>query len=189
MFITDPTNIDYLITDVRLRIGDTESVRFSDTLVRTSLISSVKQLQRRWKNRYLVFTDTTLATAPEGIIVPAGFDYAALVDGYGIIPTGLSINDVFRNPYHTFLDPSASPISQEDEFPIVLMAAIVLRSSYLTSSAETFQSWSDGEYTFSNISAQKTLGTLLDGDILMLDAYFKKRLVAPLRADFPVPYA
>lgn len=58
MAITDPTNIDYLITDLRLHLGDTETpYRYLDEWLRTALVASVKALSTRWNYKYLVGTD------------------------------------------------------------------------------------------------------------------------------------
>jgi hypothetical protein len=65
MFVVYPTNVDYLIPTVRMRIGDFDGTRFSDSIVRTSIITAVKMLQRKWGNRYLVFDSSSLAPATE----------------------------------------------------------------------------------------------------------------------------
>ncbi len=54
----------------------------------------------------------------------------------------------------------------------------------LSSSAEAIQSWSDGEYSYSNIARGSILGKLLDGDLSSFDIYFKKRLAIPVRSSF-----
>jgi hypothetical protein len=184
MFVVVPSNVDYLIGDLRLHIGDTEKTRFSDSVVRAALVGSVKMLQRRWKNRYLVFVESFLVDPPEDYTVPSGYVYAALPNGYGIIPSGLKDNDVFRNPAHTFVDPSTSVISQEDEFAVILGAAIILRKSYLSSSAESFQIWSDGEYSFSNVSKAKALSELAAADEIELNNLFRRRLAVAVRGAF-----
>src|SRR5574341_745094 len=57
--ITTPTNIDYLITPLRVHISDlTEPHTYSDDLLRTTLTYGVKALMSRWNSRYLV-NDTT----------------------------------------------------------------------------------------------------------------------------------
>lgn len=185
MFIVYPSNIDYLIDDVRLHIGDTEKKQFSDSLVRASLLGGIKMLQRKWKNRYLVFVQSMIVDdPPSNIVVPSGFVYGKVPEGYALIPSGLTESDVFRNPYHIFIDPGTSVISQEDEYIVILAAAITLRKSYLTGNAEHFQSWSDGEFSFSNLSTSKTLGGILESDIAELNSIFKHRLAPPLRSDF-----
>ena len=57
--ITSPTNIDYMIDQVRLRLGDFDGTIYSETLVRTALISGIKYLQKRWRSKYQVVTSGT----------------------------------------------------------------------------------------------------------------------------------
>lgn len=183
-FILTPSNVDYLIQGVRLHVGDLDEDRYSDSIIRSSLIYAVKQLQRRWSNRYLVYA-SGMAVSPQPSDVPPGYIQVNLPDGAGNIPVGYAVNDVFRNPFQTFEDPGTG-ISQEDEYPIVLVAAMILMKSVYTSSIQTFQNWSDGEFSFSNVASarayQSTLNTLAEE----LDAYFKKRLASPLRDSFAV---
>jgi hypothetical protein len=200
MFIVYPTNVDYLIQDVRMHIGDFgDKQRFSDSVIRAAIIGGIKMLQRRWANRYLVFTPAMyVSPLPEGVdfeynvtasgtysfIIPSGMRYARLPEGFGVLADDLTENDVFRNPNAAFLDPEANAISQEDEFPVVLAASVVLRKSQLSSNAEVFQSWSDGEFTFSNLGSQRALSELYLKDAEQLDSYFKKRLSGPVRSHF-----
>lgn len=203
-FIVLPSNIDYLMTDVRLHIGDIDSTRFSDSVIRTALINGVKMLQRRWSNRYMVYDEelyvpdptpygyTTyaeyVATSGTEPYVPSGYIMYHLPQGTTFVPSGLNAGDVFRNPAHEFGDTNNDRISQEDETPVVLMAAIVLRRTQLSSSADAFQSWSDGEFSFSNIQSSKVQASLLDTDVMSLDAYFKNRLASPVRQSFGINY-
>lgn len=210
IFIVYPTNIDDLITTVRLHIGDyVESVKFSDSIIRTALVSAVKMLQRRWESRYLVYADNVnISPLPDGVyylsdyndlvtageepqattIIPSGYVYGGTPQGYAVIPSGLRPNDVFRNPYHDFTDTSTAVISQEDEYAIVLMAAIIIRRSYLTSNSESFVSWSDGEFTVSSLQASRVLTDMLNGDMLALNTYFKQRLATPIKDSFEINY-
>ena len=59
MAIETSTNLDYLIPFLRLKLGDmdSDSYRYVDSWLRTSLVMSVKTLQRWWNHRYLVDTD------------------------------------------------------------------------------------------------------------------------------------
>lgn len=209
MLITYPLNVDYMITDVRVRVGDvSDTPSYSDSLVRSSILAGVKMLQRRWSSRYVVFVDEMVVSPlPAGMvyqadydalvasgesvagintIVPYGYVYGRVAQGYAYIPSGLRQNDVFRNPYHTFTDPGAQVFSQEDEEPIILAATIVLRAMQISSSASTFQSWSDGEYSFSNIAASNTMRAMYVDALAQLDAYFKKRLSSAIRESFPM---
>lgn len=186
MFIVYPSNIDYLIDDVRLHVGDVDKVKFSDSLVRAALVGGVKMLQRRWRNRYVVFVPSLVVEpVPSDVIVPSGYQYAALPDGYAMIPSGYKENDIVRNPYHEFVDPSTMPVSQEDEYPIIIAGAIILRRSYMASSADAFQSWTDGEFAYSNLSVASVLKDLFQNDLASLELYFRRRLATPIRSEFP----
>lgn len=183
MFIVYPTNIDYLLDEVRLHIGDTESTLFSDSLVRSSLVFAVKSAYKRWGGRYLVFNDGMPTGG--GDPIPAGYIYAKLPDGYGYVPSGLVENDIFRNPSFTFADTGATIITQEDEPIVVLMAAIILRRSYLSSSSNSFVNWSDGEYSYSNVASATTMRGLLADDLAALEYYFKTGRARPIRDNLP----
>lgn len=183
-FITFPCNIDYLIPGVRLHIGDTSETQYSDSLIRSALVYGIKQLQRRWGNRYLIYA-SGIESNPQPSDVPAGYVAANLPDGQGLIPLGLSVNDVFRNPFQTFTDPGTQ-ISQEDEYPIVLVASMLLMKSVYTSSIQSFQNWSDGEFSFSNVASARAYQSTLSSLQLELDSYFKKRLASPARDSFAV---
>lgn len=199
-FIVLPSNIDYLMSDVRLHIGDTDATRFSDSIIRTALVNGVKMLQRRWSNRYMVYDeelyvadpnpygyttyDAYVATSGTAPYVPSGYVMYHLPQGTTFVPSGLHNGDVFRNPAHAFSDTNNARISQEDETPIILMASIVLRRTQLSSSAESFQSWSDGEFSFSNIAASRVQSTMLETDLASLELFFKSRLAGPLRDSF-----
>lgn len=183
MFIVYPTNIDYLIEDVRLRVGDVDSERFSDSLIRAALISSVKFLQSKWQRRYQVYKDNMLV-APQPTTTPSGYIYVALPDGYNYIPSGLVENDVFRNPFVTFNDVSTSVIVQQDEYPIVLGALLFLRESILSANQQTFINWSDGEYSYSNVASANIMNKLSATALDELNAFFKTRRAATVRTDF-----
>lgn len=184
IFLTIPTNIDYLIEPVRLYIGDTSEELYSDSLIRLSLVSAVRQLQRRWNNRYLVY-NTGMVVTPQAAGTPAGFIQVNLPDGVGLAPSGLSDNDIFRNSFHTFTD-TGTLISQPDEYPIILTASLTLMRSKYTSSITTFQNWSDGEFSFSNVASARAYQATIATAIEELDLYFKKRLSAGVRDSFGV---
>jgi hypothetical protein len=57
--ITTETNLDYLITALRLQINDAEEpYTFSDDFLRTHLVNAVKALMGRWNNKYLINNTT-----------------------------------------------------------------------------------------------------------------------------------
>lgn len=182
MFITYTLNIDYLIEPIRIRIGDIQATRFSDSIIRAAIISGIKYLQRRWGSRYLVYTDSMLYNPGSGIEPSSGYVFAKLGSGYVQIPSGLSPNDVFRNPTQAFTNPldTGLPISQEDEYAVVIAASVVLRSSVLSSSADSFQVWSDGEFSYSNVASSNALTKLLDADLKALEDHFKGKLITPI---------
>lgn len=187
MLIVYPTNIDYLIQDVRLRIGDFEGSKFSDPVLRTSLINGVKLLQKKWGARYLVVGQSTYTDyIPEDFTdpIPSGLAFAALTEGVALIPSGLKENDVFRNPFFPFQSCFGSVLQQEDEYPIVLSAVIALSQFTLYSSWDSIGSWSDGAYSYSNITAGTILKSLLDASLKELDDYFKGTFGKTLRSDF-----
>lgn len=60
--ITDPTNLDYLITPLRLHIGgNTPPYTYSSDELRTHLVYAVKALAGRWNNRYIINSTTNYA--------------------------------------------------------------------------------------------------------------------------------
>jgi hypothetical protein len=53
--ISTPTNLDYLIDFVRVQVGDlTPPYRYTDDMLRTTLVAAVQDLQRWWNNRYML---------------------------------------------------------------------------------------------------------------------------------------
>lgn len=62
--ITVTTDLDYLIPELRVRLGDTDSTayRYLDEWLRVSLVSALKSLQRWWRIRYLIDETTYVVT-------------------------------------------------------------------------------------------------------------------------------
>lgn len=56
MTIDTEINLDYLIPELRFKLGDIDpaNYRYLDGWLRVSLVSSVKALQRWWKDKYLI---------------------------------------------------------------------------------------------------------------------------------------
>lgn len=181
--VTSPTNVDYLLSDIRLRVGDLDKLIFSDDIVRTALITGIKFLQSKWQGRYQVYSNTMFVT-PQPDTTPINYIYVALPGGYNIIPSGLFENDVFRNPLVIFNDPSTSIISQPDEYPVTLAALLFLRESLLSSSQQTFLNWTDGKYTYSNVASSKIMQGLSGDTLAELTAYFKTKRGSIVRANF-----
>jgi hypothetical protein len=185
-FILEPTNVDYLIPDLRLVYGDLTGSTFSDTIMRTALVNGVKFLQRRWVSKYQVYTETIL-TDPQPAAI-AGYVYANTIDGQAYIPSGLAEGSVFRNPFVTFTQYSPPIIQSEDEVAIVLAAKLLLRRSQVASSASAFVSWKTEDISYSNLGSERSLTKLLESDQKELDDYFRSKIAKPQRSDFVVSY-
>jgi hypothetical protein len=56
MAIDTATNLDYIIEDLRLHLGDIDSssYRYVDAWLRTSIVASVKALMQWWNYKYLI---------------------------------------------------------------------------------------------------------------------------------------
>lgn len=186
-FYTEPTNLDYLMTDVRLIFGDLTGAVYTDPILRTALINGVKYLQRKWQSKYQVYTSelTDIAQPPE---IPAGMIWANTVDGQGFIPSGLTEGSVFRNPFLVITQPSPPVITSEDETAITLAATYLLRRSQVSSSVTAFVSWSTEDIRYSNLGSERGLNKLLDSDLKALEDYFANRIARPQRSEFPIAY-
>lgn len=66
--ITVETGLDYLLPELRNRLGDTDpaSYRYLDEWLRVSLVSALKSLQRWWRIRYVIDETTYLVSRYEG---------------------------------------------------------------------------------------------------------------------------
>jgi len=63
--ITNETNLDYLITPLRLHIGDYEDeFTYTDAFLRTHLVYAVKALGPRWNYKYLIDADNAVSRNP-----------------------------------------------------------------------------------------------------------------------------
>jgi hypothetical protein len=62
--ITVTTDLDYLIPELRARLGDTDETayRYLDEWLRVSLVSSLKSLQRWWRIRYTIDETTYIVS-------------------------------------------------------------------------------------------------------------------------------
>ena len=155
MAITTETNLDYLITDLRLHLGDiTEPYRYTTDWLRTSLVMSVKALMRWWNYKYLIDSDYNAS----------------------------------RNPRSTFLFPAPPTIEYGDEYPIVLMASIIIKEGSLEESAWNAGSWRDAEIAYSNIEGNRARTTSLKQDWETLESILKppqKRLAQSRKGSLP----
>lgn len=182
--ITTPTNIDYMIDQVRLRLGDFDGTAYSDTLVRTALISAIKYLQKRWRSKYQVVTSGTYTG--DNSAAPAGFAQANTIDGMAYIPIGLDNNDVFRNPYITFNSTEPPVVEQNDEDAIVLATAYIVHLAKLTNSSSTFVSWSTEDIRYTNTTAANTMRAVLETLQTELNTVFATRIAQPVVSRQPV---
>jgi len=207
MFINYPINIDYLIMDLRIHIGDTESSRYSDSFLRTSMVNGIRMLQRKWDNRYYIFNESMVVeNLPEGVVrqsdyesgnynslkvvVPNMYHYIKVGDTATTLPKNFVEYNIFRNPNHIFSDgvqylhEDWHVIASEDEYIVVLASAIIFRKSLLSSSSPNFQTWEDGEFRYSNLGAERAMTTLLENDLKELEDVFKKRLAGAVKSVF-----
>ena len=185
VFINEPTNLDYLMPDVRLQYGDISGTTYSDPIVRTALVYGVKSLQRRWLSKYQIYTDD-IKVNPQPTTVPSGYVLANTAHGQTYIPAGLSEGSLYRNPFIIFPQSSPPVIQGVDETAIVLAAIVLLRQSQLSSSATAFISWTTEDIRYSNLGQERSLSRLVEMDIQKLDDYFKSKIALPQRSDFPI---
>lgn len=182
--ITSPSNIDYLIDSVRLRLGDFDGSAYSDTLIRTALVSAIKFLQKRWRSKYQVVTSGTYTGNNSG--APAGFAEANTVDGLGYIPELLNNNDVFRSPYIAFTQSNPPVVEQNDEDAVVLATAYIVHLAKLTNSSSSFVSWSTEDIRFTNTTAANTMRNVLETLQLELNTLFATRIAQPVVSRQPL---
>jgi hypothetical protein len=159
MPISTPTNFDYLLDYLRLKIGDTNplSYRYTDEWLRTALVAGVKTLGRWWNYKYLITNDGTY--------------------------------NIYRNPNGSFIfDPTYGIIEQADEQVIVLMSAFTILEGSLENSAWDFVSWADAEIRFSNLESSRSRDASLNRLWLELTSLLRipsKRLARALKGDLP----
>lgn len=186
-FYTEETNLDPLISDLRVVFGDLDGSTYSDTIMRTALVNGVKHLQRRWLSKYQVWNDTLLVD-PQPDTPLAGYVYANTIHGQAYVPSGLAEGSVFRNPYVTFTQTSPPVIQSEDETAIVLAARLLLRSAQVSSSVTSFVSWKTEDISYSNLGSERGLSKLLEDARTELDVYFKSKIAKPQKQEFPIAY-
>jgi hypothetical protein len=184
-FITEPTNLDYLMPNVRVEIGDFTGTVFSDEMVRTSLTYGIMYLQSKWASKYQAFWDR-IVIEPQPDDVPAGFVYANTTHGRAYIPSGLAQGSAFRNPFLEFQQDSPPTIQSEDEGIIIIAATYLLRGSQYSSSASAFVSWSTEDIRYSNLGSERGLTALMLRDANAIDAYFRKGIGKAQISAFPL---
>ena len=132
--ITATSSADYLIPTLRMHLWDiNEPPTYSSGFLRMGILNGIKLLMPRWNARY----------------VPS---YVTTTDNWDIVR---STTDVFAQT-----DPPR--IMYGDERPIILAAAIAIKSGYVFSSSAGTESWKDEEVSYSNITG----GKLVEGDLM-----------------------
>lgn len=81
-----------------------------------------------------------------------------------------------RNPNYTFEFAAPPVIQYYDEFPIVVQAAIIIKSGSMQEASWQVAAWKDDEISVSNIQADKSRDKSIQRDQEWLDDYFKRRL-------------
>lgn len=158
--ITTNTNLDYLIPFLRLRLNNaTDLNQYSDSLLRTALVSSINYLAPKWNWKYFVYTPEmnrgTMIETPSGPIEA---------------PPGLAAYDVVRNPSASFKMSPPPVIEQQDEPIIVLAASILIRQALLASSTSVFTNWSTPDFAYSNVASSRAILDVLQSEREELNA-------------------
>lgn len=184
--ITSPTNMDYLIEPVRMRLGDFAGTFYSDSLVRTSLVNAVKFLQKRWRSKYQIVGSGTIVDPQPAGAAEANLIWVSTSNGHAFIDADFLPNDVFRNPFLEFQQPSPPTIEQNDEDAIVLTAAYLIHLAKITSSSATFVSWSTEDLRYTNTESSKAMKVVLDALLEEINYQFKVRIAVPKSTRQPI---
>jgi len=171
---------------VRIRLGDYDGTLYSDALLRTSLVASVKFLQKRWKSKYQIVNSNTYIGNIGEETPPAGMAAASTIEGVGYIPAGLNVNDAFRNPFITFTQSYPPVLEQNDEDAIVLATAYMVHLAKLTSTSSTFVSWSTEDIRFTNTAASASMKVVLETLLQELNVLFATRIATPVVSRLPL---
>lgn len=186
-FPVDPTNLDYMMPDVRLQLGDLTGALFSDQIVRFGLISAVRYLQRIWNGKYQLYLDKDIIT-PQPSGVPSGYTRINSLHGVADIPNTYTFYSVFRDPYIAFISDKDMVIEPVDEQALILAAVYLLRKVQITSNVTDFVSWSTEDIKYSNLGSERGLTKLLEGDLLALNNYISSKLGKPRITTFSAQY-
>lgn len=95
---------------------------------------------------------------------------------------------VYRNPDSTFVEDAPPEIEHRDRRPIVLMAAILVKSGQLESNSWQVGSWKDAEIAVSNIEGSRSKQFGINLDWTELQMYLKppgKKLFGGVRTSLP----
>jgi hypothetical protein len=182
-FNSQPTNLDYLMAPARFQFGDLTGAIFSDTIIRTALVSAISFLQRAWNGKYQTFNSRNVLS-PQPSNVPSGYVRVNSLHGLADVPDTLIDGDVFRDPYAVFSTDSDTLIESLDEQAIILAASYLLRKIQLTSNSGEFMSWSTEDIKYSNLGTERGLSNLLDKDLAALNDYLRSKIAKPRKSDF-----
>lgn len=186
-FLTESTNLDYLIGPTRLQFGDLTGSTYSDTIIRTAIAYGIDYLQNRWAAKYQIFWEEALLN-PQPSDVPTGYKRINTADGVADIPETLVEGSVFRNPYIEFTQDSPPIIANVDR-PVIISAAVyMLRRSQVSSSSGVFISWSTEDIRYSNLGSERSLTKLLADDLDAINNFFGSRLGKSIKSTFPPAY-
>ena len=153
------TTLDYLIPDLRLRIGDTDSTayRFLDVWLLSSLESAVRYLSRFWSYKYVITTA-------------------------GVVTRNTTFVDFVLD------ETTYGTIQQGDDSVITLVAALLLLQGDFQKSSYGYVSWRDAEISVSMQSAERSQDVVLKNLIAELNSLMTppmKRLARALKNSLP----
>lgn len=154
--ITESTDLDYLIDQLRLHIHDVDdtSYEFSDEYLRSALVYALKALGYRWNHRYLIDTGYVVSRNPSS--------------GYVFVYTAPPV------------------IQSTDEIIIILQASIMVKVGRNRVTSANVVSWRDDEIAYSNIASGRSMSEDLQRDIDWLNALLpKKKLYSADRQGLP----
>lgn len=186
-FYTEPTNLDYLMGDVRIRYGDLTGSIYSDTIVRTSLVSAIRYLQRALNGKYQVYKAADQLN-PQPADVPTGYVRINSLHGVANIPNTTVEGSMFRDPYAIFSHEAPPILESIDEEAVVLAAKYILRSAQISSSAADFVAWGTEDIRYNNLGSERGMGRLLEQDLNELNTYIRSKIAKPRLSTFPITY-
>jgi hypothetical protein len=153
------TTLDYLITELRFRIGDiTEPYHYLDEWLLVALKLAVKISYRYLQNKYLI-------------------------DSAGNVTRNVNLPDYFNTNETT-----EGVIEKRDEPILIILAAIGTLNGSLENSAWNFASWRDAEISYSQQEVSRTRSDTLNRLYNDLDALIgkpTKRLATPQKYSLP----
>lgn len=135
--------------------------------------------------RYYLGDQDTLRYSTDTLRQAIIFSVRALMRRWSDRYTIDSDGNVTRTTAITFNSTSPPAIQYRDEPPIIIQAAIFIKSGSLQDSSWQVASWRDDEIAVSNIQADRSRRSGLEFDTELLETYFKMRLYAGKRQRLP----